>query len=226
MNDRIHEKGNAFLYILIAVVLLAALTFTLSRIENQDGGGMAKVDKAQVEIDANSILSYATGVQNALIRMDQVGVNADQVDFMQPWETTFNDDPTTEKLFHPDGGGLNYKPLPATAIGPSVANPEPRYYVGMFNNIEWTPTTAMDVIFTAYKITQPVCAELNKRVLGDPAILNISASPARVFVASGEYHTGGNIDLTTTNCSACEDLSAACVTNGTDYFFYSMMDAR
>ncbi len=221
------QKGNAFLYILIAVVLLAGLTFTISRIESQDSGGQAKVDRAQVELDANAILSYASSVQNAIIRMDQVGVSADQLDFMQPWETTFNDPPTTEKLFHPDGGGLNYKPLPPTAVGISVADPAPRFYVGRFNNFDWTPTTEMDVIFTAYKITRPVCEELNRRVIGDPAIGTYTSTMARVLVeGAGKYHSGGFRDMQVAQCAACEDKPSFCITDGTSYAFYSIMDAK
>lgn len=221
------QKGNAFLYILIAVVLLAGLTFTLSRIESQDGDGQSKVDKAQVALDANAILSYAASVQNAIIRLDQVGVSSDQIDFIQPWETTFNDPPTTEKLFHPDGGGLNYKPLPPDATGASVADPKPRFYVGRFNNVEWSPTAAMDVIFTAYKITRPVCEEINRRVIGDPTIGTYSSTMARVLVeGAGRYHSGGFRDLQIAQCAACEDKNAFCITDGTSYAFYSIMDAK
>lgn len=227
MNKRSHERGNAFLYILIAVVLLAALTFTLSRIESQDGGGQGKVDKAQVELDANTILSYAASVQNALIRMDQVGVNAADIDFMQPWETGFNDDPTTEKFFHPDGGGLNYKPLPPTATGPSASDPQPRFYVGRFINFAWTPTVDPDTVFVAYKITRPVCEELNRRVLGSTAIPVYSSNMARPLVrGDGQYHSATGRDMAAAQCGDCEDKPAACITDNTSFAFYSIMEAN
>lgn len=221
-----NQRGNAFFYILIAVILFAALTYTLSRIETEDGQSTSDMDQGRIQIAANSIISYAASAQNALIRLDQMGVSFDTLDFIEPWETNFNDPPTDKKFFHPDGGGLAYKPLPADATGTGGVDPEPRYYVGLFNNIEWTPTSTNDVLFAAYKITEPVCKAINKQLTGSEAIPTLTATMARVLVKSGDYHSSGNADFDAADCASCDGKPALCVTDGADFAFYSVLESR
>lgn len=222
------QRGNAFLYILIAVVLLGALMFTLSRSahqENTDG----QLDEGKAKIYANEIISYAATVTNAVVQMQQGGATVDQIDFMYPSDTNFNTAPTIYKLFHPDGGGLNYKQLSEGAKDKQgVLLPVPGYYVGRFNNVEWSPTTAQDVIFTAFKIAEPVCAELNLKVNGSATIPIVAGVNVRRYLLDDDlYGIGTNTDLTVANCPACEDKNALCighVVGGvTKYAFYNII---
>ncbi len=222
------QRGNAFLYILVAVVLLGALMFTLSRSahqENTDG----QLDEGKAKIFANEIISYAATTTNAVVQMQQGGATVDQIDFMYPSDTNFNTAPTIYKLFHPDGGGLNYKQLSEGAKGLAGAvTPVPGFYVGRFNNVEWSPTSAQDVILTAFNISQPVCAELNRKVNGSTTIPLIAGVNIRRYLLDDDlYGAGTNTDLTVADCAACEDKNALCVSYDfggiTKYAFYNII---
>lgn len=223
------QNGNVFIYILIAVVLFGALMFTLSKSASQDDASSELAD-GNSKIAANEILSFATSASNAIVQMQQADALVSQIDFILPSDVNFNDPPTIYKLFHPDGGGLNYKALPAKANDGVVAAPgapDSAYYVGRFNTVEWTPSTINDVIFTAYGITMAVCEAINDRVRRDTTIPTIAGESLANLFISDTLHTGTNANFMVTNCAACENIPALCVTDGAGrYAFYSILEAE
>ncbi|PZP57456.1 MAG: hypothetical protein DI586_00025 [Micavibrio aeruginosavorus] len=223
------SSGNALIYVLIAVILLGALSFAISR--SSDSNPNAEISDAAAKAAATSILAYEAEAKMAVNQMIQNGTKLTDINYMMPWEPTFNDAPTVNKLFHPDGGGLQWKGFTPSifrsngspAPGYNLSNAYNGYYVGRFNNVAWTPTSNRDVIFTAYAVKPEICAELNRKVAGITATYGVGAgeSPRRLFVQNA-YHTGGWNDITTTTCPDCADRSALCVANT----FYSVLIAR
>ena len=223
-------SGNAFVYILIACVLLGALTYSLSRSYNT-GGAAKDLDDTRALIAADSILAYAGNAANVITQLDQTGVSDDEIVFTIPSDAAFNNAPTTEKLFHPDGGGLNYKPLPKDAIDQDLTgNPVAGYYIGRFNNTEWTPSTTNDIIFTAWGIRREVCAALNKKLLGSATIpTELNLPQMRRTMVDAIYHSGANADATAAGCPSCDGKPSLCMrTGGVPYVyaFYSILVAR
>lgn len=223
-------SGNAFVYILIACVLLGALTYSLSRSYNT-GGAAKDLDDTRASIAADLILAYAGNAANVITQLDQTGVGDDEIVFTIPSDATFNNAPTTEKLFHPDGGGLNYKPLPKDAIDQALTGtPIAGYYIGRFNNFEWTPTTAFDVVFTAWGLNQATCAALNKKVLGTTTITaDQNSSRLKRSLIDDVHHGLGQVDMTVALCASCEDKPAMCQKTASApdiYVFYSILVAR
>jgi hypothetical protein len=226
-----NQNGNVFVYILIAVALFGALMFVLSKSASQEDV-RDDLSEGRYKIAANEILSYAAATENAIVQMQQSGATVDQIDFMLPSDADFNTAPNIYKLFHPDGGALVYKPLPdAAKVTWSGAAPKPGYYVGRFNNVTWTPTTAQDVIFTAYNIKKEVCAQIDKKVIGSTTIPATSAVSIRLYTVDDDlYTTGSNVAFTKTVCPVCEDISEQCVaytfSGSTFYVFYSILQAE
>lgn len=224
MND--NQNGNVFVYILIAVALLGGLMFALSKSASQ-GDPTAEVSEGRNKVAANEIIAYATSTENSILQMQQTGVTVAQIDFLLPSDSNFNTAPTAYKLFHPDGGGLNYKALPAGADDSDAVGLAPAYHVGRFSNVEWTPTTAHDVIFTAYEIKQQVCAAINYQLMKSSTIPTVSGDSLDNLLVDDSLHTGTNADFMITNCAACENIPAMCVTNGTGkYAFYSLLEVE
>lgn len=224
------EAGNAFLYILIAVVLFGALMFTLSRSEEQNDGN-SDLTEGRTAVSANEIMAYAATVTNAITQMQNTGTQNDQIDFMLPSDSDFNTAPTLQKLFHPDGGGLNYKALPSNAVGAAgTLIPAAGYYVGRFNNIEWTPTTQNDILFVAYNISQNVCAEIDRKLRGTTTIPTFPSGNAKQYFIDGTIFSGSNQNLMTADCAACDEIPAQCVSfvNGatTHYLFYNIIESE
>lgn len=224
-----NQKGNIFVYILIAVGLFGALMFTISKSSSQNDA-VGELAEGESKIVAGEIIAYAASATNALSQMQQTGATVSMVSFMLPADDDFEDDlpdPIIYKLFHPDGGGLNYKPLPLKASADDATGLAAGYYIGRFSNIEWTPTTAQDVIFTAYEIKEPVCKELNRKVAGTTTIPTVIGDSLQNFFVYDDLHVGSNADFMETNCTACEEISALCVTDGAGkYAFYSILEAE
>lgn len=221
-----NQNGNVFVYILIAVGLLAALMFTLSKSGNQEDG-IGELTDGQNRIMAGEIIAFAASASNSLTQMQQTGSTLSVINFMLPSDVNFNTAPTIYKLFHPDGGGLNYKPMPAKSIADDGVGLKAGYYIGRFNTVEWTPSVTNDVLFTAYEITQGVCIELNKKTANISIIPTVVGDTLANLLADDALHAGANDNLEIANCAVCEEKSALCVTDGAGkYAFYSLLEAE
>jgi len=221
-----NESGNAFLYILIAVVLFGALMFAISKSSDQDDS-TGELSQGREAVAVNEILSYAATTTNALTQLQATHVQNDQIDFMLPSDANFNVAPNIYKIFHPDGGGLNYRALPKLAIEDDSVDPVPGYYVGRFNNVEWTPSTTLDILFVAYEIKTSVCEAINKKLTGSTTIPTVSGSPLEDFFIDDTLHVGTNADFMVANCAACEEVAALCVQDaGGKNVFYSLLEAE
>ncbi|HPQ50596.1 MAG: hypothetical protein KDJ26_03760 [Alphaproteobacteria bacterium] len=227
------QNGNAFLYILIAVILFGALMFTISRTSNQENS-TSELDAGRVAVAANEILGYAASASNAITQMQATAVSNDNLDFMLPSDTDFNTDtvprPNIYKVFHPSGGGLSYRTLPKDAEADDAAGLDPGYYIGRFNSVEWTPSTTPDILFVAYEISTPVCQELNRKLVGSTTIPAVTGETSENLFIDDQLHAGTNADFNVANCAACEEKPALCisVSNGIDdkYVFYSILEAE
>lgn len=221
-----NQKGNVFVYILIAVGLFAALMFVISKSATQtDAAG--ELSEGESKIVAGEIITYAASATNTLSQMQQTGATINMIDFMLPSDTDFNIAPTIYKFFHPDGGGFNYKPLPTKASADDKTGLAAGYYIGRFNNIEWTPTTANDVVFTAYEIKESVCKELNQKVVGSTNIPTVTGDSLQNLFVYDDLHSGTNANFMKADCPICDEISALCVTDGSGkYAFYSILEAE
>jgi hypothetical protein len=218
------QKGNAFLYVLIAIILFAGLAFTLSRSGSQRDP-VGSLTEGRVTIDANNIIAYAASVSNMLSQLDVAGVSPDQLDFILPSDAAFNTPPLDKKFFHPAGGGVNYKALPSEAIASNGAGLAPGYYVGRFNNVEWTPTAANDVIFAAHEISESVCKAINTKITGSDTVPALAGASSQDLLIDDSLHGGSNVNFMVVNCAACDEKPALCVSSGGTYTFYSVLVA-
>lgn len=99
-------------------------------------------------------------------------------------------------------------------------------YLGRFNNIGWSPTSAQDIVFTSAKISNAVCKELNKK-LANTTTIPVVSSPETYLVAAA-YTSASNSDFTASQCAACENQNAMCIgeTASGPYYFYNIVMAR
>lgn len=221
ISEKSGEKGNALIYVLIAIALFAGLSFALSRQSNQ--APTAPIDDANAEIYANQMISYAAQAKNTIDQMLLTGSSLDDLDFTLPSETGFNTAPHMHKVFHPQGGGLSPANIPEPAKQEASTVPVSGWYIGMFNNVGWTKTAANDVILAAYQINQKVCAALNEKITGSTDIPAINGEMRNYFTPRST-----NPDLTPAACAACEGHLSLCVRNSptTTYTFYNVIAAR
>ncbi|NCT41302.1 MAG: hypothetical protein GW778_06555 [Alphaproteobacteria bacterium] len=231
MKESCKESGNALIYVLIAIVLFAALSFTLSR---QSGtGDMNELPDTRAELYATQIISYAAQVKSALDQMVFTGAKIDELDFTDPSDAAFNmgtQKARSNRVFHPEGGGITKGRLPPEAVREVLTDPSAGWYLGQFNNVEWTRSAADDVILVAYQIRREVCAKINEKINGSPVIPVLSDS-IRAVMIDDSYYTGSNVELTTDAtsgtpvCADCHEMRSLCVENQAQnaYGFYTIV---
>src|SRR5262245_7145714 len=110
------QSGNALWFILIAIVLLGALTMLLTR------SGSTSSQSGNVErlrITASQILRYAKGLESAVDQMKTRGVSENEISFQNSTTATNYTNATCTrtdcKVFDVGGGGQDYKAAPSGA---------------------------------------------------------------------------------------------------------------
>lgn len=237
------ERGNALIYVLIAVVLFGALSFTLSR--QTDTSEVGTLENERAELIATQLISYAADAKSAFDKMQFTGTRVGDVNVIPPSDPDFNSATTSDnlnKIFHPEGGGLNFARIPDRATDASNIttpdDPAPGWYMG-FNQVEWTPSTDTDLILTAYGLAPLVCGFINEKITGNTTIPVISDSVKETLVQKtidGEdmYSVGANVDLTTDPdatspaaiCPECHNQASLCVQEGGVFGFYTIIGER
>ena len=222
--DRVQERGNALIYVLIAIALFAALSFTLSRQTDTSEAGTLSQEKA--ELYATQLISYAAQARSAIDQMlFTAASDIDQLDFTAPTDAGFDTGTLIHKVYHPQGGGLLPGKIPTEAITQITNDPEPGWYLGRFNNIEWTASAAEEVVLIAYQINETVCGLINKKINGSTAIPTMTTSIRNTLI-DDSLHGGTNVELTTDApdiCPDCKNIGYLCVKEGGIYGFYTIL---
>ena len=218
--------GNAMIYVLIVIALFAAITFIVARGTTTSEQGAVNLDKANVY--ANQIIQVSNQVKQGVDEMIYSGSTIDELDFCLPSDACYAAGPTNvHKVFHTDGGGIAVPRLPTEAAHEVDANPPPGFYIGRFNNVEWTPTAGHDVILVAHQIAKSVCQKIDEILTGSSTIPALDQTPAK-YLIDASRHTGGTADLTAANCAGCASMPALCVSNpaGTMWTYYNIIEQQ
>lgn len=220
------QRGNAFLYVLIAIALFAALSLVLGR-QTSDTSEAEGVAGERTNMYATQILAHAASVKSIVDQMMATGTLPDNLSFVKPADAGYAAAPHIAKVYHPEGGGLTDKPLAAAIAGTVTSDPPAGWYLGRFNTVEWSPSAAPDVILTAFQISKAVCAQINEQVTGSTAIPVLGAS-ARDLLVDAAAHGGANADFTVAACAACEGMTSLCVKDNAQeiYAYYSLIVDR
>lgn len=209
-----YERGNAMIYILIALALFGFLTVTLSR-QNQQADSR-NLSKENIELYVNEIIEYTAAVQQVVDKLLITGTEISELDFIQPGEIGFNDPPHIHKVFHAQGGGLNFKEKPSRAI---QNGPDSIWDVNTAIDVEWTPSNLPDPILAAYHIDREICERLNEKITGSTNIPMTNNSHDQYFLNTGTR------DFDVSECEDCEEYPTLCVENplGNNYTYYFVL---
>ncbi len=210
-------------YVLIVVVLLAALTLILAR--QGDTSEQGNLSAERTEIAANQILATTMQLKQAVDQMLYSGATPATLDFTTPDdEPAYSTAPHVNKVFHPEGGGVVMPRIIDDAINQVSADPPAQWYIGRFNNTDWTASAAEDVILAAHQIKEEVCAAINLKLTGAATIPAAAAEP-RNFAIDDQLHGGTNADLNAAACAGCAGALQLCVEapSGDSWTFYSVV---
>ncbi len=226
MKEISSQSGNAFLYVLIAVVLFAALSFVMGR-QTSDVSEAGALSAERAQMAATELLAYSASVKSAIEQMTFTGSLPENLTFEKPADAGYATAPHINKVYHPEGGGIVDKPIPTEIMGPVSGSPAAGWYLGRFNNIEWTKTTKPDILLTAYQISKSVCEKINEKITGATTIPVLGASARSLLIDAASYG-GSNADLTAADCAACEGFPSLCVKDNAQeiYAYYSIIVDR
>lgn len=221
----IRQRGNALIYVLIAIALFAALSITLGR--QSDTSESASISDDKAELYATQLISTPAQVKSALDQMIFSNTKINDFDFTMPNAAGFEVEPPKNilKVYHPQGGGITPATLPTEAVSQSTTDPVAGWYMGRFNNVDWTETSAQDVILVAFQINKKVCEKINMKITGTTTIPTMTDTIQNTMIPAS-FHTGANVDLITGAgqiCPECHNRSSLCVQEGGKYGFYTVV---
>ncbi len=247
MMPRQAEKGSALFIILIAVVLFAALSFSIAQMLRD--GNPATIAEEKSRLYAEEILSYGRTMRQAAQNMK---ISHGCADMDISVEDTglpngYIHSPVTSdgcKLFDPEGGGVTYqKPVAAwlAQISPTPAL-QGNWYFPANTCVPGTGTAAAGagcnsdsanneaIIAVLPYIQKQVCLQVNKLLgIANPGG-NPPAETANAWPGGSPYYNGGQadgerLDQAGKMAGCFEGAAASTPTPGT-YHFFQILVAR
>ncbi len=247
MKSRRADKGNAMLFVLIAIILFAALSFAFTR----GGRDQGKVSKEDATIYAQQITSYAEKINNAVQNaMLQNNFLASQLSFENTTVGGYANagSPVSHKcdVFDAAGGGMTYAAPPAGALDAAAAAASAFPVGGMVGQYLFAGNVCADNIGTGARaacatdtlanedlvlivpfVNQETCIAIN-RVLGNSgAMMEDTGGGFDNTKFTGSFADGqalGNAGFTTYPAGCYK--SAAGATPDAGYHFYYTLVAQ
>lgn len=160
-QSRSAERGNILFIILIAIVLVGALTAAISGTSDDAG---SDIGEEELSIRLSEVQRYMGELERGIGYIQQnSGISEEDIRFMNPDPavTTYGDisaDSNMQRqMFHVDGGAANYRE-PPTGIQNSALNWE--FYGG--SNMPAVGTDRADLIAVLPDVTLQFCTEINR----------------------------------------------------------------
>ncbi len=216
------QSGNALWFILIAIVLLGALTVTLSR-----GGSSTDQtgDYEQQSIKVSQILRFSKSMEENIKKLQMLNSCSEtDINFHDPkvpalaaYQRT-PDTPDECKIFHAKGGGLAYQAPPAGVNDASawIFNGETRI-CGMDSD-----RTEVAIILKNMK--QKVCEQINRQLLSTTVGTDADGTEGVNPYAPPNLEGDGTKELCTAQTSGRP--SGCVIDGGGEYVFYHVLIAR
>lgn len=112
--SRLHEHGSAFFTVFIAVVLFAALTYAISRMDNAS----SNLSTERLRVTAGELIDQADKFSDAVARIRLQGVSPTQLSFSNTIMAGYTNAACvtdTCLFFAANGGGMEWQTAPPTA---------------------------------------------------------------------------------------------------------------
>lgn len=230
------ESGNALLYILIAVILLAALSLAVA----QSGrGNINQVSAEKIKLYASELIDYSNAVANAVTQLRLRGCKDTALSFENPAVSGYiNGSAPSDKschIFDPAGGGINWKIMPSEFLGNHTALSSLKGSVDFTGNVEIQESASAsgDLVMHVDILKKAVCLKINDLLHianpGGDAPTDALAAEGTVTKFTGSYVTSST-NIIGDNAAEFTRAKAGCrhVVNGGEdaYFFYRLLIAR
>lgn len=227
-RERYHpERGNVFFYILIGVILFAALGFAISQ---SNRGSVAALDADKARLLSAGVIEYANTLAAATAQLRLRGFGDTGISFQNAADAAYAYDPcgdNTCMIFHLSGGGVTYQP-PASGVNDGTG----WYITGSAAVTDIGLTGTADLVAFLPDVGEALCIQINNR-LGVGA--TDAAPPTDTGYATGAEFTGtypgGVVIGDEAGGTSLKGKTAGCFQSTTDptagsYHFYRVLVAR
>ncbi len=185
MKAKTNQNGSVFFYILLAVVLFAALAFTISK--SLRGTTSNALTNRQAEIAASEIMDYSAQIARQVDRLRRNGISETDIDFFSdkflkhtPSPSQWNPNPNCAdnecRIFHSAGGKMHETTFEnfANTLGLPFSSSHPKGgHPAFFRvSVEGAGTDAEDLIMNIINIKEEVCNTINAKI-GIPEALSM-----------------------------------------------------
>jgi hypothetical protein len=220
------ESGNAFMFILIGIVLFAAISFVMSRGFRSEG--TSNLSARQAELAAIDIVTYAQRIERAVSAIRRKDISEGDISLEHNGgfiNANCNDAADRRfpecQVFHPQGGNIS----PQTP--PLNSNDGTNWHFTGATCIEGAAVTGCDsdgqrnedLIAVLRNINQSVCTAINRRV-------GIDGIPVDAGGGFSATPFTGTFPEDTEIALAGGPFTAACYQNGGAFHFYSILIKR
>lgn len=164
------QKGNVLFYVLVAVALMAALSYAISQ---STRGNLQQLSRERARLLASEIVEYSTIVANAVGQLRLRGVDDSDLCFNdEAWGPADYDhdgcSDTQNRIFHTDGGGVILTRPPEDAMNPADL-PDQIWHFTAENAVQDVGTTCFEsacaeLIIYVDELRLSVCQEINKLI--------------------------------------------------------------
>lgn len=228
------ERGNVLFYILIAVTLLAALSFAVTQ---GNRGGTAQLSAERARLLSTELIEFSDAMSSAVAQLRLRGIKSSELCFDHPnWGgSNYNHAGCTDdlhKIFYPSGGGINWSKAQEAAMD-SASTPDDLWHIYGDNEIKDVGTTCgasscSDLILVVDELSLAVCQQIN-------GLLNVTDSSAAppTDTDMGETRYVGVFGYSQTigdeaGGTGLAGKSSACFqrTATSEYVFYKVLIAR
>jgi len=247
MKHHNSQSGNVLFYILIAVALLAALSFAVT----QSGRGSGKaISDERANLAASEMIEYSNTVASAVTQLRLRGCQDTQINFdnnvVSGYNNTLAPDDESCNVFSLNGGGVQWRNLEAEWLDSAVSSSEDEYGVTLYTaktcidelgkgfvNCQDDTTEAAEMIMAMSYLKKEICININNRLnIGfkndnPPLVLSGAwASGGRKFIGT---NFNGGVRLTDSGTtfagksSGCFKVDTYPVTG---YHFYKVLMSR
>lgn len=195
MSLRANQSGNIFFYILLAVVLVAALSFAIASSLRGNSG----VSNERLKLIAGEVISTGTRLSEAVTRLRLRNIPPTSLSFENQFVSGYTNpacNSDTCKIFS-SGGGLAWETAPPSS---QVSAAEWAYTANL--NVINMGTTAPDLIAVLPRISLEVCQNINSLLgitaLNDPppSLISLQADKFTGTVPAAYTHQIGGSILT------------------------------
>ncbi|MGQ0527685.1 MAG: hypothetical protein ACT4OY_06645 [Alphaproteobacteria bacterium] len=212
-NKRLAERGNAFFFVLLGIVLFAALAITFTR--GMRGNTTARLTSKEVDIAVSEIMTYMQRVERGVDRVRRNNCSENDVSFENDFVTGYEHTPAAPakcRVFSATGG--------AAWTAPSITGAHYEFWGSDAVQDIGTTDNELVMVLVLPEDTEQVCALFNKKI-------GISSVPAGNNDEDGELFTG-EFTVPLASLAEAPGKSSACfsIGGGASYKIYTVLLTR